>query len=226
MDKVVIDPEPSVVAVGIVRKVPGSWRAVPNPLTGQVPTWQIGMAALRYADDHNYTIVKAGSISGHPVFIDSYAGSYYFFAEKCFLFIQNAGDIVYLKFFKCIGHSKGEGAALLYFAMQYLMKTLGNISSFMIVLEPDYKISEVSQFTGNNEERNKKLLAYYTKLGFTLVDEAKATSFYKMKFNAGKPPMESNVKKFMDSLLGGRAGGHRNKTKTKTIKRKRVDNRK
>jgi len=214
MDKVVIDPEPSIVATGIVRKTPSSWRSVPNPLTGQVPTWQIGMAALRYADDHVYTIVKGGSISGHHVFIDSHAGSYYFFAEHCFLFIQAAGGILYLKFFKCVGHAKGEGAALLYFAMVYLIKTLGNISSFMIVLEPDYKISELGQFAGTNDERNKKLVAYYTKLGFTPVDEAKATGFYKMKFNAGKPPMESNVKKFMESLIGARAGGKRNRLKT------------
>ena len=83
MDKVVIDPEPSIVATGIVRKAPGSWRSVPNPLTGQVPTWQIGMAAIRYAADHNYTIVKAGSISGHPVYVDSYAGSYYLSPSLC-----------------------------------------------------------------------------------------------------------------------------------------------
>lgn len=205
MEKVVIDPEPSVVATGIVRKAPGSWRSIPNPLTGQVPTWQVGMAALRYADDHIYTIVKGGSISGHPVHIDSHAGSYYFFAEKCFLFIQVAGNILYLKFFKCVGHAKGEGALLLYFAMVYLMKTLGNISAHMIVLEPDYKISEIGQFAGTNEERNKKLSAYYSKLGFTPIDEAKATGFYKIQFNASKPPMESNVKKFMASLFSGGA---------------------
>ena len=201
MQAIIIDEKPQVIAQGIRRKEPGKWRSNPNPLRDNVKPWQLAAAALRYPDDHEYNIVIAGTINKEPVYVDSHNGASFFFHKSCFIFIQKDKAATHIKFFKCLGHSKGEGAALLSFAFQY-MKSPGTV-----VLEPDYSMSEPGQHQGAPEERNRKLIAYYAKLGFTPIDKEKAGTYGIKVYNAQKPPMENTVANLLTALstAGARA---------------------
>jgi len=194
--------EPQVIAQGIRRKEPGKWRANPNPLRDYVKPWQLAAAALRYPDDHEYNIVLAGTINKEPVYVDSHNGASFFFHKSCFLQLQLEAAVIHIKFFKCLGHTKGEGAALLSFAFQY-MKSSSNV---VVVLEPDYSMSEPGQHHGSPEERNRKLIAYYAKMGFTPIEKEKAASAYGIKrYSVEKPPMENTVGGLLKGLHKGGA---------------------
>lgn len=212
-DRIVIAAEPQVVAQSIKRKKPGNWRPVPNPLTEQLRSWQVAAAALRYAPTHEYNIIVAGTIDGSPVYLDSYLESKYFFYKNCILFLSLVPHSeCNIKFFKCLGHAKGEGADLLYFAMKYLAIT--EPTDTKVTLEPDYSMSEPGQFQGSNEERNRKLVAYYTKLGFTPVD------------GTAKPAMENTIATLIERLdkLQSKTVGGRTRRRTRRHRRNHQKN--
>lgn len=208
-----IDEKPQVIAQGIRRKDPGKWRANPNPLREHVKPWQLAAAALRYPEDHEYNIVIAGTINKEPVYVDSHNGVSFFFHKSCFIFIQKDRTAIHIKFFKCLGHTKGEGALLLYFAFLYI----NELVTSAVVLEPDYSMSEPGQHHGSPEERNRKLIAYYAKLGFNPIDQEKATAYGIKKYSAEKPPMENTVGGLLSALsalssLSARGGMTRRRT--------------
>ena len=213
---------PEIIASGVKRKVPGTWRAVHNPLTGTVIGWQISAAALRYSDDHIYNISIVGTIGGVPVYVDRHEGSTYFFAKNCFLFLQLINGVYHIKYLKCVGHKKGEGTVLLYFAIQYLLKN-GMVpdNTCPIVLEADYTIAEAGQFAGTNEERSNKLIEYYKRLGFEPVTQAKAH----MYGLGDKPAFETtigNLNNVLERLFTASASAGRRRRKTRRLKRKFV----
>lgn len=204
---IVIHEEPVVIAHGIKRKEPGKWRAVLNPLKDTIKPWQCAAAALRYPDDHEYNIIEAGSINQSPVFVDSHKQITFFFHDNCVVFIVQIDGVYHIKLFKCTGHKKGEGALLLTFAFMYIRKTQLRGTDAQIVLEPDYSMSEPGQHNGSPEERNRKLIAYYAKLGFAPIDAAKASATYGIKeFNDVKPPMENTVDVLLKKLTGAEGG--------------------
>lgn len=196
-----IAEKPQVIAQGIRRHLPGSWRSNPSPLRDHVKPWQLAAAALRYPDDHEYNIVIAGTINKEPVYVDSHNGVSFFFHTNCFVVVKEDKAAVDIKFFKCLGHSKGEGAALLSFAFQYMKSP----SDVVVVLEPDYNMSEPGQHKGSPEERNRKLIAYYAKMGFTPIDQEKAAAYGIITYNVKKPPMENTVGTLLKALTKGGA---------------------
>ena len=202
-----IAEKPQVIAQGIRRHLPGSWRSNPSPLRDHVKPWQLAAAALRYPDDHEYNIVIAGTINKEPVYVDSHNGVSFFFHTNCFVVVKEdkaAVEAVDIKFFKCVRHSKGEGAALLSFAFQYMKSP----SDVVVVLEPDYNMSEPGQHHGSPEERNRKLIAYYAKMGFTPIEQEKAASAYGIKrYSVEKPPMENTVGALLSVLKAMTKGG-------------------
>lgn len=215
METVLIDAHPQIIAQGVKRKTPGHWRSTPNPLRDILKPWQIAAATLRYQEDHEYNIIVAGSIMGSPVYVDSYKNSTFFFNKNCFIFIIEVKSVYHIKHFKCLDHAKGEGAKLLYFSMKYLSGTK-DMSQAPVVLEPDYSMAEHGQFQGTAEEQNRKLIAYYARLGFLPMNEAKATQTYGLtKYHAERPPMENTIGLLMQKLqVGGRRKRSRkNKTK-------------
>lgn len=215
METISFAEKPQIIAQGIKRKIPGHWRTNPNPLTEYIKHWQVSAAALRYEDDHEYNIIVAGSLGDEPVYLDSYNHSKYFFHKGCFAHITSTNSAYYIKFFKCVGHKKGEGARLLYFAFLYIISTElrgKNITRIPVVLEPDYTMSEHGQFQGTVEERNRKLIAYYAKLGFAAIDEAKATHRYGLReYRQERPAMETTIESLLQKLSidpsGATAGG-------------------
>lgn len=209
-----IAEKPQVIAQGIRRHLPGSWRTNPSPLRDHVKPWQLAAAALRYPDDHEYNIVIAGTINKEPVYVDSHNGVSFFFHTNCFVVVKEDKAVVDIKFFKCLGHSKGEGAALLSFAFQYMKSP----SDVVVVLEPDYNMSEPGQHHGSPEERNRKLIAYYAKMGFTPIDQEKATAYGIITYNVKKPPMENTVGTLLKALTKG--GATRRSISTKRSKRR------
>jgi hypothetical protein len=216
METVVIDPQPQIIAQGVKRKTPGDWRSTPNPLRDILNPWQIAAATLRYHEDHEYNVIVAGSILGSPVYVDSYTNSTFFFNKNCFLFIIELKSVYHIKHFKCVNHAKGEGAKLLYFAMKYLSGPK-DVSKSPIVLEPDYSMAEHGQFQGAAEEQNRKLIAYYAKLGFIPMDEAKATQTYGLaKYHAERPPMENTIGSLIQKLQAGGNPKRRRKSRRKS----------
>ena len=235
MESVVLSNEPRIIAQNIKRKVPGNWRAVRSPVSELVKPWQRAAATLRYADDHEYNIIVAGTLDGTPVYIDSYKESKYLFHTDCFAHIATINGTYFIKFFKCVAHKKGMGTLLLYFAFNYIIKTElegKNISQVSVVLEPDYTMSDQGQFQGSKEEQNGKLIAYYSKLGFAPIDEEKAAAKYGFKtYNKERPPMENTIplllKKITESFTtavkkGGTKKSRRPKQKANKTRKKTV----
>ena len=220
----IITESPQIIAEGIKRKKEGHWRSVPNPLTGTVKEWQVAAAALRYSTTHEYNIVIAGSINASPVYLDSYLQSKFFFFDNCILFMHlDKNSIYYIDFFKCIKHNKGEGSKLLYFAIQYLVKTElegANLEQTYIILEPNYSISEPGQFAGNSEERKKKLMIFYGKFGFSVISEARAKEKYELTaYEISKPLLENTFSNLILKMAPNKGGYRRRLTKRKTRNR-------
>jgi hypothetical protein len=82
-------------------------------------------------------------------------------------------------------------------------------------------MSEPGQHRGSPEERNRKLIAYYAKLGFNSIDQEKATAYGITTYNAEKPPMENTVGKLLSALEPlSKAGGSKAKVKTRSNRTK------
>jgi hypothetical protein len=208
MENVHIAETPQIIAQGIKRKKPGHWQSVPNPLRDILKPWQVAAATLRYQDDHEYNIIIAGAISGSPVYLDYYGNSKYFFHKNCIMFTTEIGSVYHINYFKCLDHTKGEGAKLMYFAVKYLSAA----KEAPIVLEPNYSMSEPGQFRGSADEQNRKLIAYYAKLGFVPMDEGRAKQTYGFKtFHAERPPMENTIGVLIQKLLQSAVGGKRSR---------------
>ena len=210
MESVIISNEPHIISQGLKRKIPKNWRAVHSPVSEFVKPWQRAVATLRYADDHEYNVIVAGTLAGEPVYIDSYKESKYLFHTDCFAYITTINGAYHIKFFKCVAHKKGMGTLLLYFAFKYIVKTElegKNTSQIPVVLEPDYTMSDHGQFQGTKEEQNRKLIDYYAKLGFAPIEEAKATAKYGLgKYHKDRPAMENTIDLLLKKISEGSSG--------------------